>query len=146
MRAKVQSLTGEVRQLSLSGANADTKRITAERALADSAALSPLAPRELNGLARTGVEVAYSDASGEHGFGAWTLHEGRVLYVADECDCWTTETNQYDCEWWSSCWRHWHISPSRRLRARCVSRPPLARAPAVGRGTRRGEFLPRHVK
>ena len=30
------------------------------------------------------MEVAYSDASGEHGFGAWTLHEGRVLYILGE--------------------------------------------------------------
>ena len=31
-----------------------------------------------------GVGVAYSDASGEYGFGAWTLHEGRVLYLSGE--------------------------------------------------------------
>ena len=49
----------------------------------------PLASRGAFPLAGApGVGVAYSDASGEHGFGAWTLHEGRVLYVADE---WTPE-------------------------------------------------------
>ena len=31
-----------------------------------------------------GVLVTYSDASGGHGFGAWTLHQGVALYVCEE--------------------------------------------------------------
>ena len=42
----------------------------------------PLASRGAFPLAGTpGVGVAYSDASGGFGFGAWALHEGRVLYL-----------------------------------------------------------------
>lgn len=42
----------------------------------------PLASRGAFPLAGApGVGVAYSDASGGFGFGAWTLHEGRVLYL-----------------------------------------------------------------
>jgi len=42
----------------------------------------PLASRGAFPLAGApGVGVAYSDASGGFGFGAWALHEGRVLYL-----------------------------------------------------------------
>jgi len=45
----------------------------------------PLASRGAFPLAGApGVGVAYSDASGGHGFGAWALHKGRVLYVCEE--------------------------------------------------------------
>ena len=45
----------------------------------------PLASRGAFPMAGTpGVGVAYSDASGEYGFGAWTLHAGRVLYLSGE--------------------------------------------------------------
>jgi hypothetical protein len=45
----------------------------------------PLASRGAFPMAGApGVGVAYSDASGGHGFGAWSLHEGRVLYVCEE--------------------------------------------------------------
>ena len=33
-----------------------------------------------------GVLVTYSDASGTHGFGAWTYAEGRVMYTCEEWD------------------------------------------------------------
>jgi hypothetical protein len=45
----------------------------------------PLASRGAFPMAGApGVGVAYSDASGGHGFGAWALHEGCVLYVCEE--------------------------------------------------------------
>ena len=45
----------------------------------------PLASRGAFPLAGTpGVGVTYSDASGGHGFGAWAMHEGRILYVCEE--------------------------------------------------------------
>lgn len=45
----------------------------------------PLASRGAFPMAGApGVGVAYSDASGGHGFGAWALHQGRVLYVCEE--------------------------------------------------------------
>lgn len=45
----------------------------------------PLASRGAFPMAGTpGVGVAYSDASGGYGFGAWALHQGCVIYVCDE--------------------------------------------------------------
>lgn len=49
----------------------------------------PLASRGVFPMAGSpGVGVAYSDASGEHGFGAWAFHNGCVIYI---CEKWEPE-------------------------------------------------------